>query len=109
MCRRTLTAHFLKGIPDVSVDEDSRIVRVLVLPKHVEQLRTPRGPILKATRALHEFGICGGEISVGSVASVVIYEPSCASTPDGTAQEGSNATILLEKSKEEPPRKFGNK
>jgi hypothetical protein len=46
---------------------------------------------------------------VGSVARVVIDEPSCASTPDGTAQKRSNAAILFEKSKEEAPRKFGQK
>ncbi len=62
--------------------------------QHVEQLRTPRGPILKDTRTLHKIGICGGEISVGSVARVFIYERSCASTPDGTAQTMSNVVIL---------------
>ena len=31
----SLTTHFLKGIPDVSVDENSRIVRVLVLPRQI--------------------------------------------------------------------------
>jgi hypothetical protein len=31
----SLTAHFLKGIPDVSVDENSRIVKVLVLPRQI--------------------------------------------------------------------------
>ena len=46
---------------------------------------------------------------MGSVARVVIDEPSCASTPDGTAQKRSNAAILFEKSKEEAPRKFGQK
>jgi hypothetical protein len=58
---------------------------------------------------LHKIWICGGEISVGSIARVVIDEPSCASTPDGTAQKRSNAAILFEKSKEEAPRKFGQK
>jgi hypothetical protein len=53
--------------------------------------------------------MCGGEISVGSVARVVIYEPSCASTPDGTAQKRSNVAILFEKSKEQAPRDFGQK
>jgi len=46
---------------------------------------------------------------VGSVARVVIYEPSCSLTPDGTIQKRSNATILFEKSKEEAPREFGPK
>ena len=109
----SLTAHFLKGIPDVGVDENSRVVGVLGLPRqimeHVEQLRTPRGPILKATRTLHKIGIGGGEISVGSVARVVVYEPSCASTPDGAARKRSDATVLFEKSKEEAPREFGQK
>jgi hypothetical protein len=77
--------------------------------EHVEQLRTPRGPILKATRTLHKIGIGGGEISVSSVARVVVYEPSCASTPYGAAQKGSDATVLFEKSKEEAPRKFRQK
>ena len=31
----SLTAHFLKGIPDVSVNESSRIVTVLVLPRQI--------------------------------------------------------------------------
>ena len=31
----SLTAHFLKGITDFSVDENSRIVRVLVLPRQI--------------------------------------------------------------------------
>jgi hypothetical protein len=31
----SLTAHFLKGIPDVSVDENCRIVEVLVLPRQI--------------------------------------------------------------------------
>ena len=77
--------------------------------EHVEQLRTPRGPILKATRTLHKIGIGGGEISVSSVARVVVYEPSCASTPDGAARKRSDATVLFEKSKEEAPREFGQK
>ena len=46
---------------------------------------------------------------MGSVARVIIDEPSCASTPDGTAQKRSNAAILFEKSKEEAPREFGQK
>ncbi len=46
---------------------------------------------------------------MGGVARVVIYEPSCASTPDGTAQKRSNATVLFEKSKEEAPSKFWQK
>ncbi len=44
-----------------------------------------------------------------SVARVVIYEPSCSSTTDGTIQKRSNAAILFEKSKEEAPREFGQK
>ena len=31
----SLTAHFLKGIPDVSVDENSRIVGVFGLPRQI--------------------------------------------------------------------------
>ena len=46
---------------------------------------------------------------MGGVARVVIYEPSCASTPDGTAQKRSNAAVLFEKNKEEAPREFGQK
>ena len=46
---------------------------------------------------------------MGSVASVVIDEPSCASAPNGSEQKRSNTSILFEKSKEEAPRKFGQK
>ncbi len=66
-------------------------------------------PHPQAIRTLHKIVICGGEISVGSVARVVIDEPSCASTPDGTAQKRSNAAIQFEKNKEEAPRKFRQK
>ena len=75
--------------------------------QHIEELSASSGAIRVPACALHEVGICCGEILVSRISQIVTNEACGASAPNGATEKRANAATWFEKSKQDASCIFG--